>query len=117
LRSAWIVVAVGLALQGRAFAKPATGWHTGEGHGLALGVVGAHFQEAVDHAKPIRHRAARARDEFAGAGFGHLQVAHRAFALGRLQHTQPRNGGEFALGQWAAALVQGAFRQHGERCS
>ena len=51
------VVAVGLAFQSRAFAKPTAWGHARESHGLAVDVVGAHFEKARDIAKPISHRA------------------------------------------------------------
>ncbi len=52
------VVAVRLAFERRAFAKPAAWRHPGKRHGHALGVVAAHLEQALHHTKPVSHRPA-----------------------------------------------------------
>ena len=107
------VVAVGLALEGGALAKPAAGRNAGVGHGLALRVVGAHLEQPVDHTKPIGGGAAGAAQGVAGAGVGHFQVFGSALALVGLEQVDPGNGFELGVGERAAALVQAGVGGHG----
>jgi hypothetical protein len=101
------VVAVGFALEGRALAEPAAGRHAGEGHGLALGVVAAHLEQALDHAKPVGHRPPDAADVVARVGVAHQQRRHGAFTFGGLQLVQPRNAVQLFSRGGPAPLVQG----------
>ena len=85
------VVAVRLALHGRALTKPAARGHARERHGLALGVVAAHLEQPLHHAEPVRHGPADAAHEVAGQGITHQQGGHSARARGWLKLCQPRN--------------------------
>ena len=52
------VVAIWLALECSAFAKPAAGRHAGVRHGHALVVVTAHFEQAFNDPEPVSDRPA-----------------------------------------------------------
>ena len=107
------VVAVGLALDHRALAKPAPRRQSGKGHGAAVGVVAAHLEQALDHAEPVRHRLALATDTVAHLCVGHAQRFHGALALVRLQVPQPWDTGHFVGLERAAALLQWKVLGHG----
>ena len=106
------VVTVDFALEGRALAKPAARGYAGKGHALAGGVVAAHLEQAVHHAKPVGHGAAYAANVVTGTGIGDLQVVHGPFALFGGQQAEPGNGVEFDRIQWSAALVKGVVGGH-----
>ena len=106
------VVAVGLALERGALAKPAAGRHASESHGLALGVVAAHLEQALHHAKPISHRPPETADIVPRFRVAHQQGGHGAFTLGGLQRHQPGNAAQLGLCGRATALVQGQIVGH-----
>jgi hypothetical protein len=108
------VVAVGLALEGRAFAEPATRRHAGERHGLARLVAAAHLQQALDDAEPVRDRAPDAAHIVARHGVGDADLPRGAFVFRRPQQFQPRYPGEFRGIGCAAPLVQGQRSVHGK---
>ena len=62
---------------------------------LAAFVVGAHFQQAVDHAKPVGHRPADAAQQLAGLDLHDLERAQGTLAFVALQCVQPGDAGEF----------------------
>ena len=86
--------------------KPTARWHAGKGHGLALRVVAAHFQQAFNQAKPIGDGFADSAYKVTGVGFGHSHVVDGAFLHFAFQCVEPRNGIQFTLVGWASALVQ-----------
>jgi len=106
------VVAVGLALDGRAFAKPAARRQAGKGHGAAVGVVVAHLEQALDHAEPVGDGAPDAAHIVAGQRVAHQQHLFGAGALVRLQQGQPGNVRQFIGRGFAAAVVQGQIGAH-----
>ena len=95
---------VRFAFQRRAFAKPAARRHPGEGHGLAIDVVAAHLEQAIDDPKPVGNGSPGTAHQIAGQSVAHLDLPRDQFALRTVQHRQPRNGGQ--LGSvWCPAAV------------
>ncbi|MPN08091.1 hypothetical protein SDC9_155368 [bioreactor metagenome] len=109
------VVAIGFALHGRALAKPASGRHAGEGHGQAVGVVGTHLEQPLDHAEPISDGPPHAADIVAAHGIAHHQRRRGALALGGIEQTQPGDTVQFKGGGWTTTLMQREFLTHSAR--
>ena len=107
------VVAVDLALEHRAFAEPAARRQAAEGDGLALRVVGAHLQQALDHAEPVGDRPADAADVVARQRIAHRDVAAPPRARSSGCSTPSQGMPASSLRAWArrAALVQGRVRR------
>ena len=101
------VVTVGLAFKGGAFAKPAARRHTGKSHGLAVCVVAAHLEQAVDHAKPVGYGPPSPAHQVSGQSVAYLELPDDAFPLIAVQHRQPGYGDQFCSVRGAAAVVQG----------
>ena len=107
------VVAVGLALDGRALTKPTTGRHTRESDGAPAGAVRAHLQQAFHHAKPIRGLATHAAYVVARHGVTHHQLRFDAVALVFFEQTKPWNELELLLRERASSLENGGCLGHG----
>ena len=109
------VVAIGLAFERRAFAKPSPARHASEGQTVAFVSVDVHFEQAVDHAKPIRGRTPDAADHVANQGIADDELRQSLRPLWQIEQTQPRNILEFSGGRCTAALVQGQVLGHGDK--
>ncbi|OIQ68601.1 hypothetical protein GALL_498030 [mine drainage metagenome] len=108
------VVTVDLSLEGGTLAKPAPRGHAGKGHGLAFGVVAAHFQQAVNHAKPVSHRTTGTAHVVTRFGVSDLEVLHRTLALTGREQFEPDDDAELGLGHRTATLEQRNIIVHGE---
>jgi hypothetical protein len=106
------VVAVGLALDDRAFAEPASGRDAGERDRHTHRRVVAHLQQAVDHAEPVGDRPADPAQELAHLDLHHLQVGQGPLALVRQQRWEPRHLGQLRrLGRARAGKQVGGGRK------
>ena len=53
----------------------------GQGHAHALGIFGAHFQQAIDQTKPVGHLAPDHAHVLSGVGLGDMDGIHRPITL------------------------------------
>ena len=105
------VVAVGLALDHRAFAEPAAGRQARERDRDPLLAVVARLEQAVDDTEPVRDRAADPAQQLAGIDLHHFQVGERTLLLVRLEPVQPRDVGALeGIGRSGALAKLGGSR-------
>jgi len=105
------VVAIGLALDQRALAKPGPRRHAGEGDGRAVHRVVAHLEQTVDQPEPVAGRPADAAQQHAGLHIHHLDAGGHARAVIGREKAQPRHVGQFPPGG-----CPGPFAQRAEGC-
>ena len=109
------VVAVGLALDDRAFAEPAARRHAREGDGHAKRAVVAHLQQAVEHPEPERRRPAHAAQDLARRDAHDLEVGDRGAAFLHIEAAQPGDAVELCGSERSRTLEEGTRHGRGRR--